>query len=308
MKRFFFFIFLILVLAGGAWFALEGLVYVPQGQILVAYDEKENRISGQYGSGFVPLYLKMIPGRISVHTINTDGQFSYALSLPLPQIEELSDQLYCVHCSIEVRYSLDHEKFVVTESLLKQKDELLSAQIGNRVNSAFSDVFSSFWSGSYDSELIRTEWPQLKENFFSDLTSRFSGSGIEIVSLEQTSPLVYPSNEIYASALQYLAALIELRKTHGLENESLKASLLGKNLELDSYYGKLERISKLLEKNPMLLQYMYIEKLGSNVSVIIPASSNGFPFGLDRTQLEKKDVNIEKNEDVATEQSTPPQK
>jgi len=292
VKRFFFVIFLLLLLAGGAWFYVEGLVYVPAGQILVVFDEKEHRVIGQYGEGFVPIYLKLIPGRVSLHQLDSRGALRVSLSAPLPKISELEDQLYSIRCSFSLKYSLVSDKYLITEEIINKEKphELITSGIEELVKGSFSYSVSSLFSAGFDAEKIALEWPAQRERLFSELTSSLSKSGIELESIEQSSPLVYPTNEIYAGVLVYYDELQSLRRRHGLDNETLKGVLAGESLHLDAYCRKLEKISALIEKNPLLLQYMYIEKLGSNVSVILPASISGYPFGLDRSQNEKKDV------------------
>ena len=59
----------------------------------------------------------------------------------------------------------------------------------------------------------------------------------------------------------------------------------------DYYAARLERISKIVATNPAILKYIYIDKLGGNVKMILSSGSEGYPFGLEseRTQTNGHD-------------------
>ncbi len=305
MKKFFFIILLLIILAGGGWFCFQALVIVPGDRIIVVYDETEGRIIGQHGEGIVPVYLKLIPGRITLHSFGNTGSLTEELSSPLPLLAELESSLYSVRSTFSLNYKVSAESFIINDAMLKEKDAALAAVVRDVVKGSFSFTIAEKTRDVYDYAVIAGDWPKHKEFFFATLSDRLSRKGIELVSIEQCAPLVAPTNAIYESGLAYYEQLQTLQKQYGLENEVLKGELLGDSLELDTYCRKLERVSLLIEKNPLLLQYMYIEKLGDIVTLILPSSMNGFPFGLDRTQNEKKDV-IKDNPESGAQSSVSP--
>lgn len=298
MKKFFAFILFLLVLGGAGYAAYRTVKFVPEGQLLIVFDTQEDRVlySCQQGWHVVPYLL--IPGRVQLFPVDTTGAFTISVELPLPELVVLDDSNYSISYGVSVAYRLETDSFKPTKSFLDEPERIIQSAVSLYASNAFTELLSSYVTENYDPESIKTDWYELKTSFYSRIEAGGMRHGVQITGISEQSVLKIPTEEIYQYGIALRNDLLELRKKHAINLEDVQHSLNLKELETDKYYQKLQRISQLIAENPELLKYMYIEKLGENVQVILPQGASGYPFGLDNRKEDKKSVPEDTEQDI----------
>ena len=57
----------------------------------------------------------------------------------------------------------------------------------------------------------------------------------------------------------------------------MKKQLLKEKSEFELYLEKLTKVSSIIKDNPQILKYIYIDKMGDNIKVIISSDKTGIP-------------------------------
>ncbi len=298
MKKFLSFIFFWLIVGGAGYFAYTTVKYVPEGQLLIVFDTNEDRVlySCQEGWNIVP--YTVIPGRVQLYPVDTTGSFTISFQLPIPDLVVLDDPLYSIRYGVSVDYELETESFNPTKSFLSDPEQIIQTAVSMYARNAFTELLSTYVTGEFQPERIKNDWYEIKGSLYSRIESGGARNGVKISGISEQEVLKIPDENMYQYGVSLKDDLLMLRKKHALEYEDVQHALNIKDLETGKYYEKLQKISDLISANPDLLKYMYIEKLGSNVQVVLPQGVTGYPFGLDKKEEEKMIVPESNEEDI----------
>jgi hypothetical protein len=296
MKKFFFLIIFLAIVSGAGYFAYATIKHVPDGQLLIVFDTTEDRVLYSCETGWHVIPYTVIPGRVSLYPVDTSGAFSINLELALPELTLLDDDEYSIHYGLSLEYELQTESFVPTKSFLTEPEKIIQSAVSLYARNAFTELLSNYVGSSYDPVEINNDWNEIKTSLFSRIKSGAKKQNVVITTISENSVIKIPSEEIYLYGMTLRDDLLELRKKHAINLESVQHSLDLKAIESNTYYEHLQKISDLISTNPDLLKYMYIEKLGENVEIILPQSITGFPLGLDSTEPPAKAVPQEQSD------------
>lgn len=290
MKKFFLFVFILLVLGGLGYCAFKIVKYNPKGQFLVVADKKEDRILFSSSRQWNIVPYAIIPGRTELYTIVTSGTLDVECKLTIPELASLNDSLYDITFQMAVEYGIDVDTFAPTKNFLSNPDGIINAALSSKAQAEFVSLISAYLREGYNPEIITAEWDIIKNSLVKRLGQDAKKMGVHIISVGETDLLKLPPLEVYEYGKIFRDDLLELKKKHNLEAENLRHALDLKSIETDDYYKHLEKISALIKDNPDLLKYMYIEKLSPNVQVVVPVNEDGYAFGLDNSDAVSKNA------------------
>ncbi|MFW5808763.1 MAG: hypothetical protein ACOCWH_06890, partial [Spirochaetota bacterium] len=241
----------------------------------------------------------IIPGRVQLYPIDTTGSFSVDVSVPLPELTLLDDPVYTIRYGISVYYELEEDDFNPTKSFMSEPEKIIQSAVTQLASDAFTELMSDYVTEGYFPDRIQEDWTGLKSTFLTRVRKGGEQYGVRITQIsEETVPRI-PDDDMYQYGISLRDDLLELRRRHAIEVETIQHSLDVKKIQTEQYYGELQKISDLISQNPDLLKYMYIEKLGENVQVILPQGMSGYPFGLDRrAEVENTAQEQSSDEDV----------
>jgi hypothetical protein len=90
-------------------------------------------------------------------------------------------------------------------------------------------------------------------------------------------PGYFPDNKLVAEAIQKTKEIRDINFNIKKQEILLKREALKERGDFEFYYEKLLKISSLIKDNPNILKYIYIDKLGGNIKVIISSDKTGLP-------------------------------
>ncbi len=249
--------------------------------IIIARDLKTNNLMPlKNGGNFI--WQGAIPGRVVFYSISIKNVNIFSLAMIPGSLKGLNDDLYSIKFSVNIVYNIDEKNAVNF--------------YGTRPDSSgniFNDLIEKYLKGDLESELspylspryrrddILREKDQILERIIIRLKNQCQPAGINISSYEMIGGISLPESEIFNEGLNYSRELRENEKNNKKELIILNGQLERGKFFNRAYFDKLSEISKLIRANPDLLKYIYIDKLGDKVKVIVAPGKTGLSFGLD---------------------------
>jgi len=229
------------------------------------------------GFNFVPEGL--FPGRIRVARYPVKMSHAVDARVPLPPLQKLESDHYTVVFKLNVQYEILPRALAIKPDDLTENTGLLRKLVVEALQGHLAKGLLPYLQPNYNRDaLIRAGDGVIKGLIEGDgIAGRL---GIKFLAIEQAGAVYAPE---YRTYLEGVALLDQMR---AIENNNKKemlvvSNMLKKNKLLkDEYMEKLGDISRLIKQNPDLLKYIYIDRLGENVKVIIAPEKSGIPFGL----------------------------
>jgi hypothetical protein len=129
----------------------------------------------------------------------------------------------------------------------------------------------------YDKNIILKNEKAIVEALTSELVKKMAGLGIILEKVEFISPGYYPDNKLYNEGLVQNKEMRDLDFSNKKQEILLSRKLISEKQQNELYYEKLLKISSLLKNNPEILKFIYIDKMGDDIKVIISSDKTGLP-------------------------------
>jgi hypothetical protein len=92
--------------------------------------------------------------------------------------------------------------------------------------------------------------------------------------------LQYPDRDTFFAAVKHRNEIFQLERDNEIEMKQFNKELEKKQMVDARYKRKLEGISALIKNNPLILKYIYIDKMADNIKMILPINASGYPLDL----------------------------
>lgn len=291
--KFLFRIIIFLTILGAIGIAVSFSVkWVQEDEFIVEIDNSNKVVKRCLGPGiqFTPWALNFKNVKIKYFPIF--GIRNFDVSVMLPQLAELNDKTYSLTIPVDLSYTVIPKKFTIQYSQLDS--DLVYSKLNSMIISEFSKEINSMFSEDYNSENIESYFSQIESNVFKNIQKNSEIYGIKITALRRSGGIKFPSKEAYLKGLEFKQELHELRLKQNIENEILKNSMKQKSITEDHEFDKLKKMSDIIKDNPLILKYIYIDKIQPVVNMKLPLSKSGYPLELE--ELDNKKVPSKKED------------
>ena len=272
MKRFFKNTLWAVLLCSVLFIGWRTFVWVGSHESAVVFDGQSEYISGFYLHGLHWTGLRSIWNRPTVLRGKDYGSFSFDCISPLPGATAQVDSAFTVKISIDVEYRLkkgficEYEDLAgdyVRKCIVRNSNTLLRDELNVQLKTAGAEGYVSAVNSSVSAALIL-------------LKKRMNDNGVDLTRFDVRS-VFYPDAALYRVLLDHRYISIKQLLAQDLNIRSAEADIAGIKMRDEYYDRRLEKISQLIEKNPLLLKFIYIDKLGGNVKMIQPSGTDGLP-------------------------------
>jgi len=172
----------------------------------------------------------------------------------------------------KIKYTIDYKAatILISRGIIEEQESyfknLLQNSIQHSVSNFILEIFEEF--NSDNKQIDYSVLERLKEKIKKDIICELSTYGIHNFKLDISYNSI-PQIDIYTRALQlYIKYINELYQSKE-EELKRKAEATVKYEKDKAELKHLEDIGILVEKYPNLLKYMYIEKLGDKIHVVV---------------------------------------
>ncbi len=222
------------------------------------------------------------PWWFSISEIPGQRAAGIKVKIDLPELGFLKEDYYHLWVPLRVVYRINAGKF----SDIARLDGDGSA-LDELVNSIFRDELqremNPFLAPAYQREALAGQMEQIMARVMKNLDDDFKSYGIEVLSAKISGTMVLPDRGVYNEGVLHAADLRKMDRMKEMEIIGVRGAIEREKIKNEQFYANLQKISTIISANPDILKYIYIDKLGGNVNVILSSDSIGVPRMLEKT-------------------------
>ncbi len=270
MKKFFVFFIRLAVIGGAGWLLYNGLLFLNYNKYAVVYSKIFGRINKVYKNdrNFVP--AKCIPYTYKIKIYSRKNSFRIKYKTHLSFLDKNFD---IVKFDVKISYYLKKNKLLSLSD--KFKDDL---DIVNNIRYAVEDFLDN---AVYDIVNSKRNFKDFIDNCSKNITEsikeKYSKIGIIITNIKVINkeiPLIMNFSKYKKLAIKSIEYEREYKfKLRELELEKLK--LRQKAINKVEY---LHIIGDYIKENPLILNYLLIEKIKNVNTMVVPLNASGLWF------------------------------
>ncbi len=283
-------ILIVLIISAAGYFIYSSVVIINEGNIGIAEDTGDKVVVQILQPGVNVIWRSIIPGRVDVLRLPVKGSSFFDVTIDIPPLGSLDSKYYSINVPIDFNYRLQPDSLSFDPGELKEGKQFIKNTVEKVTTGEINKEFSRYLSPSYNRIMLLRQQENLVASAFKNIKKKCDSLGIEITELNVSGNISFPDNATYYEGVRYYNELRQMERNNRKELILLKNDLKKKELSRDKYIDKLKRISTIVKDNPDLLKFIYIDKLGGNVKVILSSEKTGVPFGLSLEEIkdEKK--------------------
>jgi hypothetical protein len=295
MKRFFkkFSILLLILLIGYVLFS--SIEKISNGTVGVVEDLRSKKVvrmvrPGPGGYSFV--WRASIPWRYSFAETPLERDVRYEIRISIPDMENLKEEYYHIRIPLNVGYRIDPQKFSDIAALGRE-GRPLDDLVKRFFTSVIEKELMAYLYPVYQREAIAARMNIVMETTKGDIDQDLRSHGLVLVRAALSGAVSLPGRTLYYEGMQYAADLRRKDRSAELGLIDVRGRVERQKIENRQFYSKLREISSIIADNPEILKYIYIDKMGGNVKVILSSDASGVPAMLNGTAKPKKGAPVE---------------
>jgi len=286
---------LILLLAAALYLYVTAVFRTSPEEFTLVRD-RETGESTVLGPGFSFVWQGAVPGRIEISRYPLRAPEFIEARVAIPPLGDLEGDHYAVKLPLSVIYEVVPGVFKAAQGFDRREARPGAARIKELADKAFSTVLGPYAERAYDRIGIMRDRERITSAAYELVKSRAAKVGLSVISMELAGPMVLPEQGVYQEGIAFLADLREIERRNRKEYLALESELDREKRRKKEYLEKLSDVSRLVKSNPDLLKYIYIDRLGGDVKVILAPEKSGMPLGLsldDGKTVEKRKGEID---------------
>ncbi|MBN1497661.1 MAG: hypothetical protein JXA07_12875, partial [Spirochaetes bacterium] len=234
------------------------------------------RLVGPTAGSYAFVWEGALPWWFLVREVPAQRVSYFNVKVSIPGLESLKQDYYHAWFPLRAAYRIDTAAFSDPTLLSdggRGADDLLERLFGNGLRRELQPLLSPF----YQRDLLLTKAESTIDAVRRVVEKECEAVGIRLSAAALTGPVIAPEIMVYNEGRLHAAEL--RRMDRGIEMEVIESrSRAEKNRLLnEQFYAKLNEISKIISANPDILKYIYIDKLGGNVNVILSSDNRLVP-------------------------------
>lgn len=261
---------------------------LPENKIGIIHDLKRNKQAGVYFKKYNFVWQGALPWLYAVSETVTVRNASFNSSAEITGIESIKDNFYRVNVPVNLIYKINPDRFHDFLKLSGSADLLLD-DIRKMLSIELSRELAKYFYPVYKNNEININSGMILNSAAENFKKTASLSGIDIQKLDFTGPLYVPEFKTYQEGLAYVQEIRKIEKDNEKQLKDLTSRIERERLADEKYYARLIKISEIIKQNPEMIKYIYIDKMGTDVKLIISSDKTGMPNFIGGTE-EKKPV------------------
>lgn len=285
MRRSLFQLVVVLFIAAAAYSAFMAYHRIGADRLGVVVDRLDGsvvRIIAGSDGGYALVWQAAVPWRYRVAVLPVQRTSGHTVRMSIPELENLDKDYYDLSQPLRIQYRIQTARFFDLPRLRENAKEL-DRYVNEVVQTSITREFFPFVSPGYRREELMNQRDALILAAAAVARQKLETHGLELMGIDSAGPLTLPVYRVYQEGLTQAAELRKLDRQAALDLVRLKGRLDQERLETAHWYDRLKGLSTILKDNPDILKYIYIDKMGGNVNVILSSDSTGLPRMLEET-------------------------
>jgi len=244
-------------------------------EIIVLKDLKSNKLIQTYTSTYNFIWQGVLLNEYVVIKLPVKNSALISIPIRIPSLMSLNDDLYVIKLPVNISYQIDKTNMPDIFNMNNRLD--IENYIIEKAAIICQTVLMKYIEPVYDKNNIIRNEKIIVDAMSAELTKKISSIGILLNKVEFISPGYFPDNKLYSEGLIQNKEMRDLDFSNKKQEILLSKKLIKEKHENELYFEKLLKISSLLKENPEILKFIYIDKLGDDIKVIISSDKTGFP-------------------------------
>jgi len=276
-------IFLLLLIIYGAYLTIYR---AADNEMILVKDLNNNKNINIFSEPVNFIWQGVMPGRYTISKIPLDYSAMINIFIKMPALSALDDDIYVIKLSADIGYRIDKTNLSDISYLNSRADT--ENYITKKAAAITWAVLSNYIEPVYNKNRILNDEKVIIDTVKDELIEKTKGFGIVLNKVDFILPGYYPDNRIYAKGVVQNDALQNLDFKNKEDEIKLNKKLIEDKKNYEMYYDKLLRISSIIKDNPGILKYIYIDKIGKDIKVIISSDKTGMPAMFDESSDKAK--------------------
>ncbi len=272
---------------------VAGIVYaiffsvekIDAGKLCVVQDLRSKtvvRVARPIVGSYAFVWQGALPWWFSISELPAQRSAGMKVKISFPDLSFLKDDYYHLWVPLRVVYRMDGEGFTEAARLGdggRSLDDLVNTLIQGELQQEINPMLAP----AYQREALAAQIAPMVEKAAKKLEGDFKTLGMTLVGAKISGTPVLPDKAVYNEGVLHAADLRRLNRSREMDLIGVRGSLERDKLKNEQFYANLLRMSTIISANPDILKYIYIDKLGANVNVILSSDSSGVPRMLEKT-------------------------
>ena len=279
MKKFLLKTIIVILVAGVAYALFFSVEKIDKNRLCVVQDlrsKKMVRVVRPFAGNYAFAWQGAFPWWFLISDMPAQRAADFDVRVTVPGLENLKEDYYAIRVPVRAVYRIDPDKFGDVSRLAEDgrgADDL--------VKKIFEDELQrellAFLAPVYQREALVAQADALLKKMQKNLEGDLHAFGIDLSDAKITGGVIAPERAIYNEGIMHAADLRKMDR--GMEKEliDVRSMVERENIKNEQFYKKLQEISRIISANPDILKYIYIDKLGGNVNVILSSDDTGVP-------------------------------
>jgi hypothetical protein len=242
---------------------------------VVLKDSKSNVVMQVYTGSYNFIWQGVMPWKYSVVKMPVKNSSLVNIPVKIPSLSSLNDDSYTIKLPVNISYRIDKSN-MPDISYLNSKNGIENYII-EKASLICQSVLMNYIEPVYNRNNILKDEKQIIEIMTSAFMKKIPVIGVIPDSVEFISPGYFPDNKYFSEGLVQNREMRELDFSNKKQEILLAKKLIKDKHENELYYEKLLRVSSILKDNPEILKFIYIDKMGDDIKVIISSDKTGLP-------------------------------
>lgn len=238
-------------------------------------DINNNQIITGFKNSFNFVWQGSLPWKYKVEKIELKNSSIFDVIIQIPSLSSLTDEIYSIRIPLNITYRIQKDNLPDISFLAERK--LMEQYISNIASGICGTMLIDYLEPKYDRSRLLLEQKRLNDDIAAEITKKLAFLGIITEKFEFVLPGYYPDTRLYDEAIVRNREMRDLDFSNKKQEILMKKQLLKEKSEFELYLEKLNKVSSLIKDNPQLLKYIYIDKMGDNIKVIISSDKTGIP-------------------------------
>ena len=284
MKKFLLKTIIVVIVAGIAYILFFSVTKIDKNRICVVEDlrsKKIVRIVRPFAGNYAFAWQGSFPWWFLISDLPAQRSASFMIRITVPGLEYLKEDYYVIRVPIQAAYRIDQDKFGDVSKMVDEGrgvDDLVKKFFENELQRELL----AYLTPAYQREALIAQLDTILKRMQKNLEGELKAFGIDLTDAKIIGAVIAPERAIYNEGILHAADL--RKKDRGMEKEliDVRSMVERENIKNEQFYKKLLEISRIISANPDILKYIYIDKMGDNVNVILSSDDTGVPRMLEK--------------------------
>ncbi len=285
MKKFLLKTVAVILVAGIAYVLFFAVAKIDPGRICVVKDLRSKtiiRVVRPIAGGYAFAWQGALPWWFLISDMPAQRAASVKVKISFPELSFLKGDCYHLWVPLKVAYRINGERFSDAPKLGNNGRDL-DDQVGMFFQDELQREMAPYLAPAYQPEALAAQIEPILALALKGLEVQCMTLGIEIKSAAVRGNLLLPDKAVYNEGLAHAADLRKIERAREMELIGIRGTLEHERMKNEQMFANLMKVSKIISANPDILKYIYIDKLGGNVNVILSSDSSGIPRMLENS-------------------------